>query len=133
MDKKTGVQLMLWFPLVVVMGIYSAAATLDYIFDLRALYAHPKATKLHREAAWSNLRNEIGRLLIAQLFFVLGVNGIRKVPDWVMVLEFFGIANYKLFCSMKDRQLRLIVLERQEEELRYPDHGLEAQGEAKEK
>lgn len=105
---------MLWFPLVVLLALYSAAATLDYILDLKALYQHPKATKLHREAAWSNLRNEIGRLLIAQLFFVLGVNAATRLPMWVMFLEFFGIANYKLYCSVKDRRLRLIVLESQQ-------------------
>lgn len=112
-NKNTGVQLMLWFPLVVLLALYSGVATLDYFLDLKALYQHPKATKLHREAAWSNLRNEVGRLLVAQLFFVLGVSAAKRLPGWVMFLEFFGIANYKLFCSVKDRRLRLLVLESQ--------------------
>jgi hypothetical protein len=126
-DRKTRVQLMLWFPLIIAGGIYSGVAVVDYIFDLRALYGLPKATKLHREAAWSNLRNEVGRLLTMQLFLVLGVNGIKRLPAWVMFIEFFGVANYKLFGSYKDRQLRQIVLVHQEAELRYPDQGIEAQ------
>lgn len=133
MDRSAKVQLLAWFPLVIVMGVYAGVATLDYIFDLRSLYTLPKATKLHREAGWSNLRNEVGRLLVAQLFLVLGLSGIRKPPKWVMPIEFFGIAAYKLFCSIKDRQLRLIVLEYQSSELRYPDHGQEAQVIAEEK
>lgn len=126
-------QLLLWFPLVGGMGIYAAIATADYVFDLLSLYKLPKATKLHREAGWSNLRNEVGRLLIAQLFIVLGISGIKPLPKWVMTVEFFGIAGYKLFCSIKDRQLRGVVLEYQSAELRYSDHGQEAMAIAEEK
>jgi hypothetical protein len=120
MDRGTKVQLILWVPLVMVLGGYSAKAALEYAFDLRALYLHPKATKLHREAAWSNLRNECGRLLIAEVLLVLASDhllsrsGRAFLPQWFIVAQLFTVANYKLWCSVKDRRLRGMLLERDE-------------------
>jgi branched-subunit amino acid ABC-type transport system permease component len=104
-------ELALWFLLALAMLVYTAIGIVEYALDLRDLYRNPAVTHDQREVAWSNLRNEIGRMLTAQMFLYFGSRALFVLPEWITHVQFFGVALYKLWCSVKDRRLRVMLLE----------------------
>jgi hypothetical protein len=104
-------EILAWFVLTVALLVYTLVGAIEYALDLRELYRDPDVTRDQREVAWSNLRNEIGRMLTAQLFLYFGGRAVWGGPEWITHVQLFALVFYKLWSSIKDRRLRLMLLQ----------------------
>jgi hypothetical protein len=89
---------------------------IDNALDLRVNLRNPLCTLAQRETSWSNLRNELGRLMVFVGFVAIGLMAMTTIPSpdatlprTVSTLVFFLVALYWIYCSVKDRHLRLML------------------------
>jgi choline-glycine betaine transporter len=115
---RVEILLLFWIPITVALLIASMFNAIEYILDLRRARMD-KVSPEEMEVSWSNVRNEIGRLLAAQLFLLFGLNAILRFPETFIQIEFFAVALYKLWASVKDRAMRdmLALAVRREKEI----------------
>lgn len=102
-----------WFILSLVGLVQSAHLLHTYWEDFAYLRGHGDSP-LRRELAYSNLRNEIGRLGIFCLFHFLGIAAHfpenRFLNRIFLPTLFYLIALFKVYSSYKDANLRLRLL-----------------------